>query len=81
MQLLGVDANPDANPDVTAVPDVMAYSRAHAMVNQWDFLTGTRAQLEATWKVHPDRAGCREPRPGAYAPIGQRPARAGGRPS
>ncbi len=36
MQLLRVDANLDA----TAVSDVMAYSRAHAMVNQWDFLTG-----------------------------------------
>jgi cytochrome oxidase Cu insertion factor (SCO1/SenC/PrrC family) len=30
VQLLGVDANPKA----TAVSDVMAYSRAHSMVNQ-----------------------------------------------
>jgi cytochrome oxidase Cu insertion factor (SCO1/SenC/PrrC family) len=37
VQLLGVDANPAA----TSVSDVMAYSRAHGMVNQWDFLTGT----------------------------------------
>src|SRR6266704_5903781 len=37
VQLLGVDANPDA----VAVSDVLAYSRAHAMVNQWDFLTGS----------------------------------------
>ena len=41
VQLLGVDANPTA----TSVPDVMAYSRAHSMVNQWDFLTGSLAQL------------------------------------
>jgi len=41
VQLLGVDANPRA----TSVPDVMAYSRAHGMVNQWDFLTGPLAQL------------------------------------
>jgi cytochrome oxidase Cu insertion factor (SCO1/SenC/PrrC family) len=47
VQLLGVDANPDA----TSVADVMAYSRAHAMVNQWDFLTGTLPQLQATWRA------------------------------
>jgi cytochrome oxidase Cu insertion factor (SCO1/SenC/PrrC family) len=48
VQLLGVDANPDA----TAVSDVLAYSRAHAMVNQWDFLTGTASQLKAVWKSY-----------------------------
>jgi cytochrome oxidase Cu insertion factor (SCO1/SenC/PrrC family) len=48
VQLLGVDANPDA----TQVSDVMAYSRAHAMVNQWDFLTGSPAQLKAVWKAY-----------------------------
>jgi cytochrome oxidase Cu insertion factor (SCO1/SenC/PrrC family) len=48
VQLLGVDANPDA----TAVSDVMAYSRSHAMVNQWDFLTGSPAQLHAVWKAY-----------------------------
>jgi cytochrome oxidase Cu insertion factor (SCO1/SenC/PrrC family) len=47
VQLLGVAANPRA----TSVSDVMAYSRAHAMVNQWDFLTGTRAQLVAAWRA------------------------------
>jgi cytochrome oxidase Cu insertion factor (SCO1/SenC/PrrC family) len=47
VQLLGVDANPDA----TKVSDVMAYSRAHGMVNQWDFLTGSSAQLKAVWKA------------------------------
>jgi len=48
VQLLGIDANPAA----TKVSDVMAYSRAHAMVNQWDFLTGTPAQLRAVWKAY-----------------------------
>jgi cytochrome oxidase Cu insertion factor (SCO1/SenC/PrrC family) len=48
VQLLGVDANPQA----TSVADVMAYSRAHAMVNQWDFLTGTLPQLQATWRAY-----------------------------
>jgi cytochrome oxidase Cu insertion factor (SCO1/SenC/PrrC family) len=45
VQLLGVDANPEA----TAVSDVMAYSRAHGMVNQWDFLTGSMPELKAAW--------------------------------
>jgi hypothetical protein len=48
VQLLGVDANPDA----TAVRNVMAYSQAHAMVNQWDFLTGSDAQLKAVWRAY-----------------------------
>jgi cytochrome oxidase Cu insertion factor (SCO1/SenC/PrrC family) len=48
VQLLGVDANPTA----TSVSDVMAYSRAHSMVNQWDFLTGSDAQLKAVWKAY-----------------------------
>jgi len=48
VQLLGVDANPDA----TAVSDVMAYSRSHAMVNQWDFLTGSLTELHAAWKAY-----------------------------
>lgn len=48
VRLLGIDANPDA----TSVADVMAYSRAHGMVNQWDFLTGSRAQLEAVWRSY-----------------------------
>ena len=26
--------------------DVLAYSRAHAMVNRWDFLTGSLPQLQ-----------------------------------
>ena len=48
VQLLGVDANPTA----TSVADVLAYSRAHGMVNQWDFLTGSVAQLKAMWSAY-----------------------------
>jgi cytochrome oxidase Cu insertion factor (SCO1/SenC/PrrC family) len=48
VQLLGVDANPTA----TKVSDVMAYSRAHSMINQWDFLTGSDAQLKSVWKAY-----------------------------
>ncbi|HLJ99951.1 MAG TPA: SCO family protein [Streptosporangiaceae bacterium] len=46
--LLGIDANPDA----IAVSNVLAYSRAHDMVNQWDFLTGTLPQLTSVWKAY-----------------------------
>jgi len=46
VQLLGVDANPQA----TSVADVMSYSRTHGMVNQWDFLTGSLAQLRQAWR-------------------------------
>ena len=48
VQLLGVDANPDA----IKVSDVLAYSRAHGMINQWDFLTGSLAQLKSVWKAY-----------------------------
>ena len=48
VQLLGVDANPDA----VKVSDVLNYSRVHGMVNQWDFLTGSDAQLKAVWKAY-----------------------------
>ena len=48
VQLLGVDANPQA---VTRA-DTMSYSRAHGMVNQWDFLTGSLAQLRAVWRAY-----------------------------
>ena len=48
VQLLGIDANPVASK----VADVMAYSRAHGMVNQWDFLTGSPTQLRAVWKAY-----------------------------
>lgn len=48
VQLLGIDANPDA----TAVSDVHAYSVAHQMTHSWDFLTGTRGQLAAVWRAY-----------------------------
>jgi cytochrome oxidase Cu insertion factor (SCO1/SenC/PrrC family) len=48
VKLLGVDANPDA----TSVADVLSYSRTHGMVNQWDFLTGSLAQLKAVWGAY-----------------------------
>ena len=48
VQLLGVDANPDA----VKVADVMDYSRVHGMVNQWDFLTGSLPQLRSVWKAY-----------------------------
>ena len=48
VSLLGIDANPKA----TAVGDVMGYSRAHGMVNQWDLLTGTLPQLRAVWHAY-----------------------------
>lgn len=46
--LLAVNANPKA----TSVSDVMAFSRAHGMVNHWDFLTGPPAQLKSVWKKY-----------------------------
>ena len=48
VRLLGVDANPRA----TSVADVMAYSRAHGLVNHWDFLAGSDAQLKAVWSAY-----------------------------
>lgn len=48
VQLLGLDANPRA----TSVRDVLAYSRVHGLVNQWDFLTGTTRQLTAVWRAY-----------------------------
>jgi len=46
IQLLGIDANPDA----TKVADVRAYSSAHQMLHSWDFLTGSNRQLAAVWR-------------------------------
>jgi cytochrome oxidase Cu insertion factor (SCO1/SenC/PrrC family) len=48
VQLLGVDANPDA----TTEQDVKAYSLAHGMLDQWHFMTGPLAQLESVWKEY-----------------------------
>jgi cytochrome oxidase Cu insertion factor (SCO1/SenC/PrrC family) len=48
IQLLGVDANPDA----IGVADVRAYSQAHQMMGAWHFLTGSPAQLAAVWRAY-----------------------------
>jgi cytochrome oxidase Cu insertion factor (SCO1/SenC/PrrC family) len=48
IQLLGIDANPDA----TQVADVRAYTAAHQMTGAWDFLTGSDARLAAVWKAY-----------------------------
>ena len=48
IQLLGIDANPDA----TRVADVRAYSVAHGINRSWDFLTGSRQQLDAVWHAY-----------------------------
>jgi cytochrome oxidase Cu insertion factor (SCO1/SenC/PrrC family) len=48
VRLVGVDANPAA----ISVADMLSYSRAHGMVNQWDFLTGSLAQLKAVWSAY-----------------------------
>ncbi len=48
VQLLGIDANPDAR----AVSDVRAYSDAHQMLHSWHFLTGSKSQLEAVWRAY-----------------------------
>jgi hypothetical protein len=72
VQLLGIDANPKA----TAVNDVMAYSRAHGMVNQWDFLTGSptelRAALEGLPRLRADPGRADRPHPD---PVRDRSAR------
>jgi len=46
VQLLGVDANPDA----TKVANVRAYSSDHQMLHAWDFVTGDLRQLGAVWR-------------------------------
>jgi cytochrome oxidase Cu insertion factor (SCO1/SenC/PrrC family) len=46
VQLVGIDANPDA----TRVADVRDYSVAHDMMHSWVFLTGSVAQLKHVWK-------------------------------
>jgi cytochrome oxidase Cu insertion factor (SCO1/SenC/PrrC family)/thiol-disulfide isomerase/thioredoxin len=48
VQLLGVDANPDA----TSIRDVRAYTVAHEMTHQWHFLTGSLAQLRRVWGAY-----------------------------
>lgn len=46
VQLVGIDANPDA----TRVADVRDYSVAHDMMHDWVFLTGTLPTLKKVWK-------------------------------
>jgi cytochrome oxidase Cu insertion factor (SCO1/SenC/PrrC family)/thiol-disulfide isomerase/thioredoxin len=46
--LLGIDANPTA----TAVKDVRAYSQAHEMMGEWQFLTGSLPQLRRVWHAY-----------------------------
>ena len=46
--LLGIDANPHA----TAVKNVRAYSEVHGMMHEWDFLTGSLAQLRRVWRSY-----------------------------
>jgi cytochrome oxidase Cu insertion factor (SCO1/SenC/PrrC family)/thiol-disulfide isomerase/thioredoxin len=48
VQLLGIDANPTA----TTIGDVRAYSRAHGMMSQWHFLTGSLSQLRSVWRAY-----------------------------
>jgi cytochrome oxidase Cu insertion factor (SCO1/SenC/PrrC family)/thiol-disulfide isomerase/thioredoxin len=48
VQLLGVDANPQA----TAVRYVRGYSTAHGLAHQWHFLTGSLAQLRRVWRSY-----------------------------
>ena len=45
VQLLGIGANPDA----TAVKWVHDYSRVHAMLHEWRFLTGSLPELKRVW--------------------------------
>jgi cytochrome oxidase Cu insertion factor (SCO1/SenC/PrrC family)/thiol-disulfide isomerase/thioredoxin len=44
--LIGVDANPTA----TSVRSVHAYTQAHGMLHQWQFLTGSLTELESVWR-------------------------------
>jgi cytochrome c biogenesis protein CcmG/thiol:disulfide interchange protein DsbE len=48
VQLLGIDANPQA----TAVANVLAYSELHGMMREWHFLTGSLAQLQHVWQEY-----------------------------
>lgn len=48
VQLLGVNANPTH----TSVADVHAFSAAHGMLTDWQFLTGTPAALKRVWQAY-----------------------------
>lgn len=48
VQLLAIDANPQA----VTTGDVRSYSQFHGMLGQWQFLTGSPAQLRSVWKAY-----------------------------
>jgi cytochrome oxidase Cu insertion factor (SCO1/SenC/PrrC family)/thiol-disulfide isomerase/thioredoxin len=48
VQLLGIDANPNA----TAIHDVLSYSELHGMLREWHFMTGSLAHLKHVWKQY-----------------------------
>jgi cytochrome oxidase Cu insertion factor (SCO1/SenC/PrrC family) len=48
VDLIGVGANPDA----TGVKWVRAYSRAHGMMREWRFLTGSLPELKRVWRAY-----------------------------
>jgi cytochrome oxidase Cu insertion factor (SCO1/SenC/PrrC family) len=48
VQLLGIDANPQA----ISVADVMSYSTAHGLNDDWHFLTGSLTQLRKVWSAY-----------------------------
>jgi cytochrome oxidase Cu insertion factor (SCO1/SenC/PrrC family) len=48
VQLLGIDANPKA----TEIEDLLSYSQLHGMTYQWQYLTGSLAQLQSVWKAY-----------------------------
>src|SRR5579884_241763 len=48
VQLLGVDANPEA----IEVADVRGYSVAHGLMDRWHFVTGSLEQLQEVWRAY-----------------------------
>lgn len=42
----------NANAQATRVADVRSYTQAHGMANQWQFLTGSPAELAAVWHAY-----------------------------
>jgi cytochrome oxidase Cu insertion factor (SCO1/SenC/PrrC family) len=48
VDLIGIGANPDA----TGVKWVRAYSRAHRMMREWRFLTGSLPELKRVWRAY-----------------------------
>jgi cytochrome oxidase Cu insertion factor (SCO1/SenC/PrrC family)/thiol-disulfide isomerase/thioredoxin len=48
VQLLGIDANPDA----IATRNVRSYSELHGMVHEWHFLTGSLPALKRVWRAY-----------------------------